>query len=191
MMNNEQELLDLCKYMVSHAKEAGADEVEVHAKIQTELESNIELAQISSVNQQTGTQIAIRVIIGKKIGGAFTNIATKEAAKEAMQLAINAAKATTEDPDWVTLPSLEEYSTIDGLWSDEVTTTKPDAIVDSTGELIVKASSAEEGLILVGGTTAVVYGYEAYANSNGIAHAEKGTVAFIAGVVAAKASIQP
>jgi PmbA protein len=185
-MNNEKELLDLCKFIVSHAKVLGADDVEVQAKIQTELESSIELAQISSVNQQTGAQISIRVIIGTKIGGAFTNIATMDAAKEAVQFAFNAAQATTEDPDWISLPTPESYSSLDGLWCDEVVNTKPDAIVESTGELIQKASAAEEGLILIGGATAVAYAYEAYANSKGIEHAEKGTVAVIVGAAAAQ-----
>jgi PmbA protein len=185
-MNSEHELLDLCTYVVSLAKESGADDVEVHAKIQTELESDIELAQISSVNQQSGAQIAVRVVIGKKIGGAFTNIASKEAAEEVVQFAINAAKATTEDSDWVTFSTPETYPIVNGLWNDEVIKTEPDAIVKTTGELIIKASEAEAGLILMGGTTAVGYGFEAYANSNGVAHAEKGTVAVLVGVAAAK-----
>ncbi|MBY8998042.1 MAG: TldD/PmbA family protein [Candidatus Thorarchaeota archaeon] len=185
-MKNEHELLDLCKSIVTFAKESGADEAEAHAKIQTELESDIELAQISSVNQQSGAQIAIRVVIGKKIGGAFTNIASKEATQEAVQFAINAAKATTEDPDWVSLSTPETYSTVNGLWNDEVVKTESDLIVKTTGELIVKASEAEPGLILMGGTTAVGYGFEAYANSNGVTHSEKGTVAVLVGVAGAQ-----
>ncbi|MFW9788563.1 MAG: TldD/PmbA family protein [Candidatus Thorarchaeota archaeon] len=185
-MNNEQELLELAEYIISYAKESGADEAEVQAKIVSELESEIELAQISSVNQYSGVEIAIRVVIDKKMGGAFTNIATEEAARETVQFAINAAKATSEDPDWISFSTPESYASLGNLWHNEVVQTKPDAIVETTGELIEKASAAEEGLILVGGATAVAYAYEAYANSKGVSHAEKGTVAFIAGVAAAQ-----
>jgi PmbA protein len=185
-MKDEQELLALCKFAITAAKNGGADEAEAHGKFQTDLDTDIELAQISGVNQQTGAQIAIRVIIGKKIGGAFTNIATKETVKDAVDFAIRAAKATSEDPDWVSLSQPQDYPTIGGLWHDEVVKTELDSIIDSTGELIVSASRAEEGLILVGGTTAVTYGFVAYANSNGVSHAERGTASVIAGVAAAQ-----
>jgi len=185
-LDSDKELLELCRYIVSRALESGADEAEAQAKLNTELESAIELAQISSVNQHTGAQIAIRVLKGKKIGGAFTNIATKKAAKEAVNFAISAANATTEDPDWVSLATPEEYATLNGLWIDEVAKTKPDAIVKSTGELIAKTSGAEPGLVLIGGTTAISYMFEAYANSNGVAHSEKGTVTVMVGIASAQ-----
>ncbi|MHA2153604.1 MAG: PmbA/TldA family metallopeptidase [Candidatus Thorarchaeota archaeon] len=115
-MESEKKLLDLCQFIVEYAKESGANDVEAHAQSHTELESDIELAQISSVNQQVAVEIAIRVFIGKKMGNAFTNIPTREAVKQAVDLAMNAARVTTEDEDWVSLPSAEEYPTIDGLW---------------------------------------------------------------------------
>ncbi len=185
-MDRDKELLELCKYIVSHAIESGADEAEAQAKLTTELESAIELAQISSVNQHAGAQIAVRVVKGKKIGGAFTNIATKEAANEAIQFALNSANATTEDPGWISLATPEEYATQNGLWIEEVAKTEPDSIVKSTSELIAKTSEAEPGIVLIGGTSAVSYAFEAYANSNGIAHSEKGTVTVMVGIASAQ-----
>ncbi|MHA2076000.1 MAG: TldD/PmbA family protein [Candidatus Thorarchaeota archaeon] len=185
-MEDEKKLLDLCQLIVKHAQELGADAVEAHAQSHTELESDVELAQISSVNQQVAVQIAARVFIGKKMGNAFTNIATKEAVREAVEMAINAAKATTDDEDWVSLPSPQDYPDIQGLWFDDVVKQEPGIIVASTGELISKASAAEEGLIVVGGSSGVTYGSAAYANSNGIEHSEKATVSYIVVVAVAK-----
>ncbi|MHA1943686.1 MAG: TldD/PmbA family protein [Candidatus Thorarchaeota archaeon] len=185
-MQSEKELLDLCKYIVKHAQDLGADAVEAHIQAHTELESDVELAQINSVNQQIADQIAIRVFIGKKMGNAFTNITTREAANEAIELALNAAKVTTDDEDWVSLPSPKEYPVIEGLWHKEVVEQEPSVIVNDTGELIAKASAAEEGLIVAGGSSGVTYGTAAYANSNGISHSEKATVSYIVVVAVAQ-----
>jgi PmbA protein len=188
-MEGEKELLDLCQYIVKQAKELGAGAAEVHAQSHNELESDVELAQISSVNQQVASQIAIRVFIDKKMGNAFTNIPTREAADEAISLAINAAKATTKDDDWVALPSPAEYPKIEGLWFDDVVKQESGVIIDATGELISMCSAAEEGLIVVGGGSGVTYGAAAYANSNGIAHSEKATMSYIVAVAVAQTEV--
>jgi PmbA protein len=188
-MESEKKLLDLCQFIVKHAQELGADAVEAHAQFHTELESDIELAQISSVNQQVAAQIAARVFIGKKMGSAFTNITTREAAREAVELAMKAAKVTTEDEDWASLPSPQEYPDVPGLWYEEVIKQDPGVIVSLTGELITKASAAEAGLIVAGGSSGVTYGTAAYANSNGIAHSEKATVSYIVAVAVAQTEV--
>jgi len=185
-MEDEKKLLDLCQYIVNKAQDLGADAVEAHAQSYTELESGVELAQISSVNQQVAVQIAIRVFIGKKMGNAFTNIPTHEAVDEAISLAINAANVTTEDEDWVALPSPQEYPKIQGLWFDDVVKQEPGVIIAATGELITKCSAAEEGLVVAGGGSGVTYGTAAYANSNGISHSEKATLSYIVAVAVAQ-----
>jgi len=185
-MESEKELLDLCQYIVKLAQDSGADAVEAHAQSHTELETDVKLAQINSVNQQIAAQIAIRVFIGKKMGSAFTNIASREAAQEAVELALKAAKVTTEDVDWISLPSPKQYPQIEGLWHEAVVKQDPGVIVSATGELISKASAAEEGLIVAGGGSGVTYGTAAYANSNGIVHSEKATVSYIVIVAVAQ-----
>ncbi len=185
-MIEEKELLDLCKFIVEKAKSTGATHAEVLARAESELESDIELAEISSVNQGISTSIAIRVFVGKKMGCAFTNIATKESAEEAVGLAVNAAKATTADEDFVSLPLPAVYPEMKGLWHDEVVKTDPGEVVKTTGVLIQKASAAEEGLMVVGGGSAAVWHLSAYANSNGIAHSERGTAAYVVGVAVAQ-----
>lgn len=180
MMVREKELLELCQYIVTNGKAAGATAVEALAKAETVLETDIELSQISSVNQKIGTGIAIRLYIGTKMGSAFTNIATKESVKEAVDLAIAAAKVSTEDTDWIDFPHPQAYPTIDGLWHAEVVNSNPGEIVATTGELITKGSQSEPGLVIVAGGSAAFSEITAYANSNGVACSEKGTGSFIA-----------
>ncbi|MHA2193329.1 MAG: PmbA/TldA family metallopeptidase, partial [Candidatus Thorarchaeota archaeon] len=103
-MIEEKVLLDLCKHIVESGKAKGADHIEVHATSEAEVESDVEMGQISQVSKKNLSEIAIRLYIGKQMGSAFTNIPTKEAGDEALDLAISAAKATTEDEDWSGFP---------------------------------------------------------------------------------------
>jgi PmbA protein len=185
-MTTEKELLDLCKYAVDAAKAAGATDVEAHAQAESNLESEIELAEIAIVNQSVSTGIAIRVFMGKKMGCAFTNIATKDALDEAVELAVNAAKATTEDPDFVSLSTPGSYPDLDSHWSEDVVKRDPGEVVAATGGLIEKASAAEEGLMVIGGGSAAAWQVSAYANSNGVSHSERGTASWIVGVAVAQ-----
>ena len=186
MMVSEKELLELCKYIVTIGKDAGATAIEALSQFENQIESDIELSQISSVNQRIGTGIAIRLYIGKKMGSAFTNIATKESVKDSVDLAIAAAKVTTEDNDWIDLPYPQEYPKIDGLWYEEVVNANPSEIVSSTRELITKGSQSEPGLIIVAGGAAAFSGVTAYANSNDVTYSTKGTGSFIAEVAIAQ-----
>ncbi len=179
-MVSEKELLELCKHIITIGKDAGATAIEALAQFENQIESDIELSQISSVNQRIGTGIAIRLYIDKKMGSAFTNIATKESVKDSVDLAIAAAKVTTEDNDWIDLPYPQEYPKIDNLWYEEVVNANPSEIVSSTGELIAKGTQSEPGLIIVAGGAAAFSGVTAYANSNDVAYSTKGTGSFIA-----------
>jgi len=186
MMVNETELLELCQYIVETGKQAGATAVEALAQYENQFDTDIELSQISSVNQRIGTSIAIRLYIGKKMGSAFTNIPTKGSAKEAVELAIAAAKVTTDDADWVDFPHPQEYPSIEGLWHKSVVDADPGEMVSSTGDIITKGSQSEPGIIIAAGGSGAFSGASAYANSNGVGHSEKGTGAFIVEVAVAQ-----
>ncbi|MHA2423898.1 MAG: TldD/PmbA family protein [Candidatus Thorarchaeota archaeon] len=192
-MTVQNKLLDICKYIVDEGKRQGADAVEVNADTSSNLQSNIEMGQVSSVELTAESGFAIRVFIGKKIGSAFTNIASKEATKEALELALAAAKATTEDEHWSSLPGPSKYSPIDGLWEESVTKIEASKVAELSTEIVQKSMSAEPGLIAGFGGSGTVDFVGAYANSNGIKHAEKGTVAFIylAGVAPTETGMTP
>jgi PmbA protein len=186
MMVSETQLLELCQYIVTVGKDAGATAVEALAKYENQIDTDIELSQISSVNQRIGTGIAIRLYIGKRMGSAFTNIPDKESAKEAVDLAVAAAKVTTEDPDWADFPHSQEYASVDGLWHKGVVDANPSEMVATTGDLIAKGTESEPGLIIAGGGSGAFSGVSAYANSNGVAVSEQGTGAFIVEVAIAR-----
>lgn len=174
-----KELLDLCKFIVNEGKRQGADAVEVQSETQNNLESNIEMGQVSSVEMTTESSFAIRVFIGKKIGSAFTNIPSKEATKEALELALAAAKATTSDDKWESLPSPSEYPSIDGLWEESVTKVEASRVAELATEIVQRSTSEEPGLIAGFGGSGTGDVINAYVNSNGVEYTGKGTIAYI------------
>ncbi|UCH57392.1 MAG: TldD/PmbA family protein, partial [Candidatus Bathyarchaeota archaeon] len=86
--------------------------------------------------------------------------------------------ATTEDKDWLALPEPSEYNEIEGLWNESVAACESAKVVEIAAEIMSMATEAEAGLIPGFGGSGVSSYYSAYANSSGIAHSEKGTVAF-------------
>ncbi|MDF1540519.1 MAG: TldD/PmbA family protein [Candidatus Thorarchaeota archaeon] len=177
-MLSEETLLDICKNIVEEGKKLGADQLEVQAQDSTDLEAVIEMAQVSTVNLTAGVEIAIRVFIGKKTGSAFTNIASREATMEALELALAAARATTEDKNTQPLPKPAKYPDIQGLWDESLGTSEASKAAEVSTDLVAKITSAEPGIIPGFGGTGSGVVSSAYANSNNIEHSEKGSVAY-------------
>lgn len=182
---DENRLLELSGHIVSAGQAKGASAIEVLTRSTSEVNVNIENAEISGVERRLSDGIAIRLYVGKRMGSAFTNIPTKEAADEAIAMALASAKATTADDDWVALPEPAEYPVINGLWDEGVAGCEPARAVEIAGDFMARAVEAEQGLIAAYGGTGVSAYHTAYANSSGVAHAEKGDVAYaILGAIA-------
>ncbi|MCW3978540.1 MAG: TldD/PmbA family protein, partial [Candidatus Bathyarchaeota archaeon] len=156
----------------------GASAIEALASSGFEMGAEIENAEISSVNQRVADMFSIRVYLGKKMGAAFTNIPSEEAVEEAVSLAISAAKATTVDEDWMALPRPAGYPEIRGLWNASVSECEPSKVVELSGDFMAMATDAEPDLIPAMGSSGVASAVSAYANSNGVAHAERGSMAY-------------
>ena len=190
---NENILLELCKHVVAYGEKKGIDAIEARAIFDAEIETEVQMAQISSVNKTTGSQIAIRVYLGKQMGSAFTNIPTNAAVEEAVDLAFAAAKVTTEDKDWISLPKPSKYPAIDGVWDSSVEKADSSRIVELTAELLGELTKNEPTIIPAFGSSGANYTYSAYANSNGVEHCEKITVGytFVASIAKTETGVTP
>lgn len=175
---DEYGLLELCKHVVNVGEKLGATAVEALARSVDQISSDIEHGEISGVNRGVADEIAIRIFMGRKIGSAFTNIATDKALEEAIDFAISSAKATSEDKDWRDLPKPGSYPEVNDLWNESLARTEPSKVVDLARELIVMGTAKEPSLIPAYGGSQVSIYRSAFANSYGIAHAEKGSIAF-------------
>ena len=193
MKDSDEKLLQLCKYGVEKAISKGANSAEILGLKQSEISAEIELAQISQVSKNFDSSFSIRVLIDKKMGAAFTNIPRKEAVKNAVKYAVAAAKASTPDPDWKSLPFKHEYSFVEGLYKEELAQKQPSEVVALTAEMIKKSKVAEKGLIPVGGGVGIGITTKTYVNSNGVEHSEKGSgaQAILVAVVQTKEGMSP
>jgi PmbA protein len=178
-MIDKNQLLDLCEHGIKTAEGLGATAVEAQAKSSIGIESNIELSQISSVNRRNLDGIAVRVFVGQKMGSAFTNIPTKKSIEDSLFLALKAAKASTPDEDWSSLPKPENYPDIKNLWDDAVPNCESAKIVEYAEDLMTRVIKSESGIIPVSGGSVASAEHFAFANNNGITHSEKRTLAFI------------
>ncbi len=173
---NENELLEFCKNIVMEGIQRGANAIEVLANLGKEVVSSIQMAEVSQVRSVDSAEVAIRLFKGRRMGSAFTNISTLEAGIEALELALSAAKATTPDEDWVSLPTnVGTYATMTDFWYDEVAACDPSQVVNISRSLIEEGKKSEPGLIPVGGASGAFSYISAYANSNDVEHAQKGT----------------
>ncbi len=175
---DEKQLLDLCKHIISFGKNREADSIEVRAIYESELETVVRMGQVNSVNMTTGTQIAIRLYLGKRMGSAFTNLYTKEAVEEAVEMALAAARATTEDHEWIALPYPSKYAAIDGIWDGSIVSADSAKIVEMTTSLLGEVTKAEPSIIPAFGSSGAGYTYSAYANSNGVEHCERNSAGY-------------
>jgi PmbA protein len=175
---DEDKLLELSGYIVSKGQRLGASHVEVLSRSSSEVDVVIESGEISGVENRLSDGIAIRLYIGKRMGSAFTNIPTREAADEALAMALASARVTTEDPDWVALPEPGKYPSISGLWNEDIAKCEPAKAVEIAGDFMRRANEAEEGLIAAYGGSGVGLYNTAFASSSGISHVERGNVAY-------------
>ena len=179
-METERDLIDLCQHAVTMGQKMGADAIEVQSQANSNLDADVELAQVSSVNKRVSTEFAIRLYYGKRMGCAFTNIPTMDALDQAVKLAVSAARATTEDKDWSALPEPAKHKVIKGLWHESVTKCEPSWVVELLADAVTRAKAAEEGLMLAFGNAGVQVTNRACVNSSGIAISERGTLGSLA-----------
>ncbi|MDP6049209.1 MAG: TldD/PmbA family protein [Candidatus Bathyarchaeota archaeon] len=175
---DEKKLLELSGYIVSKGQRLGASDVEVLSRSTSEIDVIVKSGEISGVEKRLSDGIAIRLYIGKRMGSAFTNIPTTEAADEALAMALASAKVTTEDPDWVALPEPKDYPTINGLWNEDIARCEPSKAVEIAEDFRRRATEAEEGLIVAYGGSGISLYHTALANSRGISHSERGNIAY-------------
>jgi len=98
-------LLDIGEKAVVLAEKMGAEQVEVYLAKSRSYEIEAENNAIKGATEQQDAGIGIRTVIGKKIGFAYVTTLNESDIKETISNSLNLAKASLEDPDFVSLPS--------------------------------------------------------------------------------------
>jgi len=98
-------LLDIGEKAIKFAEKMGAEQVEVYVAKSRAFEIEAENNAIKVASEQQDAGIGIRTVIGKKIGFAYVTTLEESDIEETISNSLNLAKASLEDPDFVTLPS--------------------------------------------------------------------------------------
>ncbi len=170
-------LLEIGEKAIKLAEKMGADQAEVYVAKSRVNEIEAENNAIKGATEQRDAGIGIRTVIGKKIGFAYVTTLEDSDIKEAIASSLSLAKASFEDPDFVTLPSLTGYyqeakkifnKQVDELSSEDAAILLIRTIDATKEKLEGKDYAIEAAIQSSSGSNAIV-------NSLGIAKAESRT----------------
>ena len=174
MKDTENVLLTLAEKTLSFGSKL-ANHVEVLVRNSFEIGCEIRLGQMSKALKSQDGGASIRCVVGKQRGSAFTNRIDESTLQETVKRAIAAAKASTPDNTWKSFPHPTKYSPVTGTWDDAILEAEPGVFVEMTTELGEKVKKQDKSIFLAEAGTGSFYGWSAYANSNGVSIADRGT----------------
>lgn len=163
--------LDICLKTIKIAEKQGADQAECYFFYEDSLRADLRKGQLKKIVFNKDRGIAIRAVIGKKIGFYYsTDLSDIE---KTVYNALKLAKAGTEDPYFVSLPEKKPYEIAHGIYDRDLEEISVENISNFfepvlKGERDVRIKSVNAGLSISR------YEYS-IANSLGIEASEKAT----------------
>ncbi|MGD6851924.1 MAG: TldD/PmbA family protein [Candidatus Bathyarchaeia archaeon] len=170
-------LISLAEDAVKSALKLGAAEAEAYVYEGQATNIGIDLGQISKTNRIIDRGVGIRVVTGKAVGFAYTNIVDDKAAVEsAVARALSAAKASKPDPDWRGLPQKRPYGTTEGTFDQKIVDLSPEDLVKVTSAILDAAGEVDKRVFPIEGGVGSGYVAVAIASSNGVTGCDMGTI---------------
>jgi len=176
-----QRFVELAEKAVKAAERLGANQAEAYIGTSRSFGIDVENGSIKSASERRDAGCGVRCVVGKSIGFAYVTTLNDDDIDEAVRKSIALAKASIQDPDFVSLPSPEaSYPIVRGLFDKAVEGLSPDdaaemivRCVDAAKEPITKRrNSIQAELSVSSGTKAIV-------NSLGVSQSAKTTSALI------------
>jgi PmbA protein len=177
MKDNQQTLLALAEKTVAYGMKQ-SDQIEVLVKNNFEISTEINLGEISRATKSQEIGASIRVVVGQRLGSAFTNRLNQSILEKSVKRAIAAAKASTSDTTWQDFPQPMKYPKLPSIWDDKIPDTDPSVFVDMSTKMVEQTKKRDAEIIFGEGGAGGFYGWTAYANSNDIAISDRGTGVF-------------
>jgi PmbA protein len=189
----KNQMLSLAEKTVKVALQKGAEDAEVYVYEGQATNVGIERGQITKNSRIIDHGLGIRVAVKRAIGFAYTNTTEQETAvNEAIDKALNAAKASKPDWDWRGLPEKKPYPTTENTFDKKILNLGSDELVNVASTMLSAASSDKRVFPIEGGCGAA-YVANAIANSNGVSGFDGGTIieCSLAAVAKKKNSVTP
>jgi PmbA protein len=173
----KEEMISLAEKAVNSALQKGGAEAEAYVYEGQATNVSIEIGQINKSSRIIDRGIGIRVAVNKAVGFAYTNIVEDpEAVEDAIQRALNAAKASKPDPDWNGFPEKKPYALDEKTFDTRILKLQSQDLVEVAATMLEAASSVNKRVFPIEGGAGAAYLSSAVANSNGIAGFDDGTM---------------
>lgn len=164
-------MIDLCRYAVSVGERKGGDEVEAVWTEKVSTAVRAELGQVSTVVLTEGEGLRIRVVKDKALASTFTYRLDNRSLEEAVEKALNAAKASKKDENWDSLPLPRKYPRVDA-WDPRIETVSSE---DLTAPVVDVLGAMPKDIAVHVAAHEVISQRRACVNSRGIEHEDRGT----------------
>lgn len=174
----QEEQLSLAESAVDAALRKGADEAEAFAYQGLTTSVSIERGQIVRSSRIVDRGLGVRAVVRKAMGFSYTNVLEdKTAVEETILKALNLARASKPDLDWIGLPSGKPPAFVENTYDARIVRISPEDLVETASIMLTAAEEADKRAFAVGGDVGISHLSNAVANSSGIASFEEGTVA--------------
>lgn len=184
MVDKQDELLALAEWVVALGSKS-VDQIEVVVQDTFSVNADVALGQMKTASKTQETGAAVRCITDRRLGCAFTNRLDQASLKKTVKQAMSASRSGTSDAKWRDLPMKTGYGSVCDVWDDAILEKEPGEFIDLLADMTHRTLAQKKGIIVGQAGIGASYGWNAYANSNGIGIADRGTMAFVyLGVVA-------
>jgi PmbA protein len=175
--DQRNELLALAERAVAFGAKQ-VDQIEILVENQYSIGCEVNLGEMSKATKLQEGGAAVRCVVNHRVGCGFTNRLTRPMLEQAVKQAVAAAKASTPDETLADLPAKATYSQVRDVWDDAILGKEPGDFVDLTAELNQKIASHGQDIIVGEAGIGSMYGWTAFANSNGISATDRATITY-------------
>jgi len=174
MNDRRNELLTLAERIVTlGAKQA--DQIEVFVQDTKETNAEVALGQMKTAVNIQEAGAAIRCVVDKRLGCAFTNRVDTAVLEKTLYQASAAAKTSTPDETWSNLPTKANYGIVSKVWDDSTSEKTPSFFVDMLADMTQKVTDQSKDIIVGKAGIGGIYAWSASANSNGVGGPDRST----------------
>ncbi|MHA1227587.1 MAG: TldD/PmbA family protein [Candidatus Hodarchaeales archaeon] len=167
---NIDELLNIVDMSKRLTDKHNPDEYEIFATYEERTNLNIENGRITGTDYSTENGLGIRIAFGKKVALSFTTDFSQTSIEKMISSAVNAARKSVEDPDWMGLPAKSGIISKNKFFYPKLLETSVEEIAEITSVLLeeCKVTGAITPIIPLFGGVGLVSANSVVVNSHGI-----------------------
>lgn len=167
---NIEELKTVATAAIELGEKQNADELEVYVSYGKETNINIENGRISGTEQLIDVGLGIRIAFGKKIGTGFTTNLSNEAIKKTVLNVCKTAKKSSDDENWMGLPTKSGTATKEQLFFPSLIEVPTEEVAEIASDILkgCQLEGISDSIIPVFGVSLLAFGSSVIMNTHGL-----------------------